>query len=199
MDMMQGQELEGDEKLFVKFYMGTRKNEFRSEAEGHPVFDNVPFVRIIVPGDKNTIVDTPATEQHKLRFAKVWERFQKMEGDAETPPGMPLREWPIITRGQAEELAYLNIFTVEQLSTLADQHGSKIMNFHELRRKAIAFLETAKDSALLLKKTEENARLQQQITGLEARLAENDKRFEQMQRQIDGTDSNPTDRSNRRK
>jgi BMFP domain-containing protein YqiC len=52
---------------------------------------------------------------------------------------------------------------------------------------------------LLLKKTEENARLQQQITGLEARLAENDKRFEQMQRQIDGTDSNLTDRSNRRK
>jgi hypothetical protein len=199
MDMMQGQELEGDERLFVKFYMGTRENPFKSEEQGHPVFDNVPFVRIMVPGDKNTVVDTPATEIHKQRFSKVWERFQKMEGDADVPPGMPIREWPMITRGQAEELAYLNCFTVEQLAAMADQHGQKIMNFHELKRKAAAFLEAAKDSSLVMRITEENERLQNQITNLEARLAENDKRFLQLQGQINATNADPSDRSNRRK
>jgi septal ring factor EnvC (AmiA/AmiB activator) len=82
---------------------------------------------------------------------------------------------------------------------MADQHGAKIMNFNELRRKAIAFLEAAKDGAVVMKMTEENARLQQQITELNSRLAENDKRFAQLQEQIDGSNANSSNRPNSRK
>jgi phage shock protein A len=82
---------------------------------------------------------------------------------------------------------------------MADQHGAKIMNFNELRRKALAFLESAKDNSLLLKMTEENAKLQTQIKGLETRLADNDTRFEQLQRQLDATNPDSADSPRRRK
>lgn len=175
--------LEGDEKLFVKFYMGSVRNDFKSEEQGHPVFDAVPFVRIIMPGDKNTVVDTPVRDQHKTRFPRVWEQFQRMEGDVESVSGMPIREWPAVTRGQAEELAYLNVFSVEQLADLTDVHGGKIMNFNDLQRKARAYVQASKDGAFVQKLTDVNAGLQSQIDSMKTQLEEYAQAFAQLQAQ----------------
>ena len=166
----------GDEKLFVKFYMGTRKNEEMSEEAGHPVFDDVPFVRIIVPGDKNTVIDTFADEQYKRRFARLWQQFQANE--AQTQPGMPIDQWPAITRGQAEELKYLNITTVEQLATLPDVYGGKIMGFNDLRRKAETYLAHAKDAALAMKLSNQNKELTDQVAALQDELKKLSARFD---------------------
>jgi uncharacterized small protein (DUF1192 family) len=165
-----------DEKLFVKFYMGTRKNEERSEEAGHPVFDDVPFIRIIVPGDKNTVIDTTVDEQYKRRFARLWTQFQANE--TQTQPGLPITEWPAITRAQAEELKYLNITTVEQLSTLPDVYGGKIMGFNDLKRKAETYLAQAKDSALAMKLDAVNKQQADRITALEAEIARLSAMFE---------------------
>ena len=132
----------GDERLFVQFYLGSRQNEEKTPADGRPIFDAVPFVKIIVPGDSNTMIDTTADATHKRRFAKMWWSFE--QSLSQEMSGMPLRDWPAITRAQAEELNHLNVFTVEQLATLADVYGAKIMGINDLRRKAQAYLEQAK-------------------------------------------------------
>src|SRR5580765_3389858 len=85
----------GDERLFVQFYLGSIKNEEKSVTAGHPVFDAVPFVKIVVPGDKSTIIDTIADPTHKRRFAKMWSNFQGSL--SQEMSGMPLRDWPAIT------------------------------------------------------------------------------------------------------
>lgn len=167
---MREQQNEGDDKLFVKFYMGTIPNESRSTEEGHPVFDSVPFIKIIVPGDRNTVIDTAVTDHYRNRFAKLWKQFQESEQGNEAPSGLPLREWPGITRAQAEELAYLNIYTVEQLASVADTHAQRIMNFHELKRKAEIYLESAKDVAYNQKLAADNEALQLQIDALKQQL-----------------------------
>jgi ribosomal protein L10 len=159
----------GDEKLFVQFYLGSIRNEEKSTEAGHPVFDAVPFVKIMVPGDKNTVIDTTVDERHKRRFAKMWHQFQQGQSP-EGMSGMPLKDWPAVTRAVVEELNHLNIFTVEQLASVADVYVGKIMGIHELRRKAQVYLEQAKDSALALKMSEENQQLRNQLNANEQEL-----------------------------
>jgi len=168
-----------DERLFVKFYMGTRKNEERSLDAGHPVFDDVPFVRILVPGDKNTVIDTTVDDTHRRRFARLWQQF--VSNAEQTGSGMPMSEWPAITRSQCEELKYMNIFTVEQLAELPDVYGGKIMGFNDLKRKAATYLAAAKDSALTQKLSAVNVQQAERITALEAEIGRLSAAFSAMQ------------------
>jgi hypothetical protein len=169
----------GDERLFVQFYLGSIKNEEKSVTAGHPVFDAVPFVKIVVPGDKSTIIDTIADPTHKRRFAKMWSNFQGSL--SQEMSGMPLRDWPAITRAQAEEFVHMNVFTVEQLATCADVYGAKIMGFHDLRRKAIAYLEQAKDTAFAQRMTKENQELRDEVSANKAEIARLSELFDRMQ------------------
>jgi hypothetical protein len=124
----------------------------------------------MVPGDKNTVVDTIANPQYQQRFARLWSQFKAQE--TQTHEGMLLKEWPVVTRAQVEELNYLNIHTVEQLAAVADTHAQRVMNFHSLKSKAVAYLAAAKDSALVQKLTDVNTSLQAQIDTLTVKLNE---------------------------
>src|SRR4249920_2046793 len=103
----------GDAKLYVVFTMQAVKNGFRSEQEGRPIFDDVPHIRIHVPGDKTSVVERPVTDEDKQRFAAQWEKFQKNMEQA--PEGTPLEQWPQLTISQVHEFKALNVLTVEQL------------------------------------------------------------------------------------
>jgi len=168
-----------DAKLFVQFYMGAVVNDEASAQAGHPVYDSIPFVKILVPGDRNTTIDTRAGTQYPARFPRQWAAFKASEDQSLS--GFPLREWPAITRGQAEEMAHLNVYTVEQLSTLPDVYGSKIMGFHDLKRRAETFLAAAKDSAFAEKMSAENAQLKVQLDATQQELARLSKAFDEFQ------------------
>jgi hypothetical protein len=170
MDMQREPQNNGDETLYVKFYMGTLEDAEKSAEVGHPVFKDVPYVKILVPGDKNTVIDTVADKQYQNRFPRLWQQFTSQE--TQTHSGMPIREWPAVTRGQAEELLYLNIHTVEQLASCADGHGAKLMNFHALKAKAQAYLDAAKGAAGVQALAEENRKLKEQMTVLQKQMAE---------------------------
>ena len=180
-----------DEKLFVQFYMGSLQNEEKTADAGHPVFDSVPFIKIIIPGDRNSNIDTIAGPQYQRRFARLWAQFQANE--AQSQPGLPLREWPGITRAQAEELQYLNITTVEQLATLADVYGTRVMGFNDLKRKAAAYLEQAKDSAYAQRVAEENKKLLDMISQLQGEIKTLSARFDASDKA--GTNDQPKQQS----
>jgi hypothetical protein len=182
----------GDDRLFVQFYLGSIQNEEKSVAAGHPVFDAVPFVKIMVPGDKNSLIDTPADATYKRRFARLWSNFQ--QSLSQDISGFPLRDWPAITRSQAEELIHMNVYTVEQLATLADVYGAKIMGFNDLKRKAQAYLEQARDSAFAQKMAKENQELKDQIAANQAEIKRLSDLFEAMQagKSMKGQDGNST-------
>ena len=134
-----------DKKLYVNFYVRPVMNSFKSAQEGRPIFDEVDFIRIIIPGDKNNVVDTKVTEEHKVRFESQYGKFKKNQEQAIT--GTPLEVWPLMTVGQVAELKALNIHTVEQLADLPDGLAQRIMGSHALRAKAKTFLEAAAGDA----------------------------------------------------
>jgi hypothetical protein len=172
-----------DEKLFVKFYMGTIKNEERTAQAGHPVFDDVPFIKVLVPGARDGI-DTIADANYQRRFSTLWQQFKANLEQVHS--GMPLKEWPAITRSVCEELLHMNVTTVEQLADLSDTYAQKIMGFYDLKRKAAIYLASAKDSAISQQLSEVNKAQAERITALEGEIARLSAAFEALTRGTDG-------------
>ncbi|MBW8838157.1 MAG: chromosome partitioning protein ParA [Burkholderia sp.] len=163
-----------DHGLFVEFRMENVHMAFLSEEQGRPVYEQKPFIRMYIPGDKTKVVDRevrlepfadiPADPQ---RFPRQWEAFKS--GVAAVQSGTPLVEWPMMTSSQVKELNALNIYTVEALSEISDValgglgHGGR-----NLRDQAKAWLSRLNDDASTMKLAAQNAELQRQIDELRA-------------------------------
>jgi Zn-dependent metalloprotease len=159
---------QGDEFLLVKFYMHPRYMTGKSEQSGRPVYEETEYLQIMKPGDRDNVIQRPATKMDKQRFAEHYRKFKARE-DQESFEGTLLEEWPAITRSQAEELKFLNIRTVEQLANVADNYAQNIMGVNVLKSKAKAFIEAADKNATNEALADANAQieeLRQQIAAM---------------------------------
>jgi len=113
-------------------------------------FDKAPhkgesFIRILVPGDKTNIVETPVREHHKERFPRQWLYYQ-MQNNQNVVIGMPLVEWhkerpEDISEVQLAELQILKFQTVDQVATATDAQMQRVgMGAVAMRERANAFL-----------------------------------------------------------
>lgn len=163
-----------DSRLNVKFYQKEVENEFKTSLEGRPIYDLRDFIRIEVPGNSNTIIDTYAAKEHQQRFPIQWARYQneKTDGDVQ---GTLLRDWPILTVNQAAELKHFKFYTVEQIATASDQQINSIgmavgVSPFTLRDKAKAYLASAKDSAVVMSQAEELRKRDAEIEAMKEQL-----------------------------
>ena len=148
-----------DSKLYVQFYSRPIINGAESDAAGRPIFHDCDCVRIMVPGDKLSIVDRLASDDDKRRFA---DHFAKYTAGQQTQLiGTPLEQVPWMSRSKVEEYKYFGIHSVEQLAEASDSVGQKFPGFYSDRDKAKAFIEAA--------------------SGHNARIAELEKKLEEMQ------------------
>jgi hypothetical protein len=92
-----------------------------SDEAGRPIFKEFDFVRIMIPGDNLTEIDTYAQESHKQRFPRQWAHYQNQVASHEDIIGTLLEQWPQITRSQADELRGLKFHTVESIADCSDQ------------------------------------------------------------------------------
>ena len=170
MAMLPSDENNADSRLAVTFYKRSVKQDDESNAAGRPIFKEFDFVRICVPGDNLTEIDTYANNSHKARFPRQWAHYQNQVGTDEKIIGTPIEEWTLISRSQAEELKGIKFRTVEDVANCSDQQLQRIgmiagMSPHSFREKAKAFLNLASDSAEVAQREAE----------LQALRAENDK------------------------
>ncbi len=160
----------GDENLFVEFYKNAVKSEVASDAAGHPVYIDKPFVRIMVPGDPNTVIDTVANKGYQDRFPDEWRAFQ--QNDEQVLQGWPLKEWPVINPSQVKNLEFLNVRTVEQLAGLTDAQCQKVgMGTDSLRAKAKAAVAAAQDGAAISAQAAENKHLRDEMQSMREMIA----------------------------
>lgn len=157
-----------DAALIVEFYMRPVQNNFASTEQGRPIYEDICYVRINVPGVKESQWDMPARSDHQQRFPMQYQHFiNKTQGDAREI-GTPLAEWPVLTRSQAEEFRAIKFYTVESIANASDSNINNLgmiggMSPYALRDKARAFLHAARDSALPQKQAEELAKRDQEI------------------------------------
>jgi hypothetical protein len=158
-----------DKRLHVQFYRKAVKNSFKSSQVGRPIYEDVDYVRIFVPGDRNTQLDTPAIPHYQQRFADQWRRYK--EGQEEGVDGTPLESWPALSVSQVAELKAVHVRTVEQLAEMSDQLAQKFMGSHALRQKAQAFLEAAKGTAEASKLAAELKKRDDEISAMKEQIA----------------------------
>jgi len=131
-----------------RFYVSAQRNNFRSEQEGRPCFDDVEKVEILIPGDRHATWDGRVTQVHKDRWPREYEAFKKGLEPAEG--GTPLDQLPGMTASQVEELKYMHVRTVEALAGLSDDQCRKAISMGgmALRDKAKRWLDsTSADAA----------------------------------------------------
>jgi len=155
-----------DEGLMVRFYYKSIEDTAESQAQGRPVFKEKTYIEIRVAGQRDVQAARPVTFADKQRFPRHYEAFEKR---VEPPTeGMPLAEWPAITRTQAEEMAFMNVKTVEQLATMKDSNLSKFMNGYKLRDQAVKWLDFNQNAT----EDREKAKLKAQVAELSSQVAE---------------------------
>jgi hypothetical protein len=175
-----------DSRLAVQFYKKSMKQEDASNEAGRPIFKEFDFVRIMIPGDNLTEIDTYAQESHKQRFPRQWAHYQNQVADHQDIVGTPLEQWPQVTRSQAEELRGLKFYTVEAIADCSDQQLQRIgmvagMSPHNFRLKAKAFLNLASDSAEVAQRESELQALKEENAKIKA---ETDAKLAAMQEQM---------------
>lgn len=134
-------------QLGIGFFSRPLQHAKKSKLAGHPVFEDREWFVCVVPGDKNSRIERPASDTDKRRFPRTYAAFKSMEQKAPVN-GFPIEEWPQVTRAQAMTLKAMNIFTVEALGEVSDANVDKLGHSgRELRAKAQAFLVVSKDTA----------------------------------------------------
>ena len=165
--------------LAVRFYSKELQNDFLTNKEGRPISYMADFVRIEIPGNQLSIIDTFVNNSHKSQFPNQWAMYLNEKADGNHNPdnvqGTLLRDWPILNAAQATELKHFKFYTVEQVANASDQQLMSIgmtagMSPLALRDKAKAFLENAKDSSFAQKQAEELNLRDQQIADLKSQM-----------------------------
>lgn len=153
----------GDERLRVRFSIRPLENPDKSVEAGRPIFEDREFIEIMIPGNRDHVINRVVRDEDKVRFAKQYQHFKAGVSD-ESLSGTPLSAWPGITRAQAEELAYFHVRTVEQLANMDDANAQKFMGINALKTKAKLFLEAAAGNAPAVK-------LQAELDARDAKIA----------------------------
>lgn len=144
---------------------------------GRPIFRDVEMIRVMIPGDRDNIVDREVRPSDIEAYRPQYNRWKA--GKVQAASGVPLAQWPKVTQAQVQELAYFNIKTVEQLAGTQDAHLQNIGPYMALRQQARDWLATARGSAPVdearaeaKRALEENAELKRQLAELSAAVAE---------------------------
>ena len=175
-----------DNSLYVTFYKRAVEVADETAAQGRPIYKECDFVRIMVPGNSLSEIDTIARIDHKQRFPVQWARYINTQGEATQEQGTPIKEWPLVSVSQAEELRGLKFYTVDSIANASDLTIQKIgmvagMSPYEFRNKAKAFLNLANETAEVAKKDEQITQLQEENAKIRA---ETDAKLAQMQDQM---------------
>jgi hypothetical protein len=180
----------GDDRLGVVFYTKAVEDTEATRREGRRIFTEREYVKIMVPGDRHNTVDRPVQRtgriptDDRMRFAKQYERF-KANQQQQAHDGTPLSLWPVVPMTLAEELKYINIFTVEQLATLADTYVAKIPGGQEWKRKAADFVAALKEGAQVAKMQAELAERDNEIASLKQAIKEQAERIDKLVKKLE--------------
>lgn len=127
-----------DALLYVEFYWHEPIDKWASETQSVAAGKRVvvkgekkPWVRIMRPGDKDTIMECEVREDHKMRFPDKWLYFQISEGlidGGKDIPGWKLEEWPALDDQPdlLRELKFARFYTVEQVAGAQDHQVQKL-------------------------------------------------------------------------
>lgn len=159
-----------ENKVFAEFNLHPKRNAVKSAEAGRDVFDDVEYIRIVVPGERDGI-HRPAMQRDRENFPRQYAAF-KANTSQDAASGTPLSHVLWLRPAQVAELAYYNCRTLEQLAAMPDGSAQKFPGILSLRQKARDAIEVAKGEAPVAKLREELTEERRKREELEFRLLE---------------------------
>ena len=171
-----------EHKLFVRFYTKAKENKRKSAESGRPIYVDIEMCEIRIPGEKGTELHVPAHDKSPIRdfennrltyaerFPEHYAHFQKGLELATT--GTPLEELPFLTKAKVAELKGLEIHSAEALAAMEGPVLKRIgQGARGLKNAAEAYIEKAAGTADVVRLSNENADLKEQMGALRAEMA----------------------------
>jgi len=183
---IESDEKNSDSRLNVRFESRPVQNQFQSDLQGRPIFEDRDFIIISIPGDGTLTSVHEVRDDHKARFPLHWAHYKNTHGDDPKLVGTPISQWPLVTPAMAEELRALKFYTVESLATASDSQlqsfGMKVgLSGMTLRTRAQSYLKVAQDESIFHKQDEEMQKLREENANIKA---ETDAKLAAMQEQM---------------
>ena len=166
------QDFGADDQLLVTFTSNAVLNKLKSYHAGSPKYDDMDFITILIPGNKDLTYHGPVTDFHEWRFPREYEAYKA--GKDHVDGGTPLSHWPEVTPAQIKELDYFGVRTVEQIANLSDSSSGVLRGFYSMKERARVFLDVAaKNNAaglLNMQLQEQEAKHADEMAALNAKL-----------------------------
>ena len=167
--------------LHIEFKNVAVENKAKSRAEGRPIFEQQEQVHIRFVGDTKKELVAPAQEKcardpsngQWISYAQLYHKHYDAfkSGQEVAGEGTPIEELHFIDAAKRAELKALHVHTAEALAGLEGVNLTRLgMYGRELKEKAKAYIEKAKDSALETRLAAENAQLKTRLEALEAQI-----------------------------
>lgn len=134
-----------DEGLLVKFFIKAKPDQEATAREGRPIFKDVTYIDIKIPGDRTAGACRPARAADINRFPRHYRAFEERVNNEDIVEGTPLSEWPKMTRTLVEELAFFNVKTVEQLCEMSDTNAAQFMGGMTRKQEAKIWLDNVNE------------------------------------------------------
>lgn len=156
-------------RIIARFSQRPVQNNWRSEKEGRPVYEDREFVELITPGNTKSIPVEEVTDDHKRQFHREYDAWKA--GQERPVEGMPLSEWPQVSGSTVLNLNSMHIRTVEELAAVDDGVLQVLgTGARELREKAKAWLASARGEQPLQAAVAEIGHLQESNALLSGQL-----------------------------
>ncbi len=108
----------------IIFHMRKIKNNFLSKTNDELHYEQVPYMKIISPGQRYSTVDRKVRAIDKQDYKEQWQAFEKKQ-ELRTK-GSPLSEWSGVEEEMIRELEHMNVFTVQDLANVSDANLTNI-------------------------------------------------------------------------
>lgn len=165
------------ERVYVRFDLRPRQDDEASAREGRPIFNDVEYITIRAPGERDEVM-RPISVEDRQRFAAQYSVWKKTEGNVTGLSGMPLAQWSQVTRSQVEELAFFHVRTVEQLADVSDSSLQRMGPLRKLRDLAKDYVAKAKGDAPAVALRQELAAAHETIEDLKRIVKEQGERLD---------------------
>jgi hypothetical protein len=166
----------------LRFFTEPVEQTYLSAAEGRPVFKDVHYVGITNPGSRDEVV-LVAEKKAKANEYIAWAFKKWLATQEQVVDGTPVETVPFLSKAVVLELKAINIHTLESLAEAPEPALQRMMGLRDLKKKAAAYMEAAKDSAVVTKMQHELSQRDNEIASLKASMAQMSARFDEMQKE----------------
>ena len=172
-----------DAQLHVMFFMKSVPNALKSQAAGARFHEDVPYIRIQHPGERDQVIERPVKEDDKRRFAARWRAFE--EGREQITDGIPIDMLYPSHPAIADNLRSYGVHTIEQAAKMSSHAMDSIgMGAQEIQNRAKDYLEAASAGANFHKFKAEREGLELEVQRLKHELATLSAQFASVMGQI---------------